>query len=397
MTLATPIVDEPVVYDNYAPKNFGDKYFGNTLVVDAIKKSMNSVAVKTCDYVGIDKYFEYAQEFGLTLSDNDKNYTLALGATTDGISPLELCSAYSVFPNNGLLKNSKFVRFVTYNNEQVLANDQNLFKQVLKPSTAQLMAVALLETVADGTAKSLSALPFAIAAKTGTSERGDGKNSDAWCVSFSNDYTMLVWCGSDVGMTEKGGGAPTKQSQNIWSAIDDLPTNDMRYTKQAKSFDTSDLISCDVDLYSTFAFKKTVAATENTSLEYRKTIFFDKANLPSASDSCFEKIPEPTFELTNNGRRAQISFVAEPIYEYELYRLDAFGVKLIKTYSILPKNYKQTSTIQDYNAILKTETVELYDYPFSFGNGVIYTLIAKLKGNPDIKNMSTKVLFVDNI
>lgn len=45
-------------------------------------------------------------------------------------------------------------------------------------------------------------------------------NSDAWCASYNNDYTVVVWHGSDSGMDEKGGGFATRQCQKTWRYIE---------------------------------------------------------------------------------------------------------------------------------------------------------------------------------
>lgn len=101
LTLATPVVDEKVDFSGYSPRNFNNKYYGETTVEEGIKKSMNSVALKTLSYVGLDKSAQYISNFGINIEYSDKNMALALGATANGVSPVDIAKAYSVFACGG--------------------------------------------------------------------------------------------------------------------------------------------------------------------------------------------------------------------------------------------------------------------------------------------------------
>ena len=395
INLTTPIVDEQVNFGGYSPSNFAGKYYGLTNVKEAIKKSMNSVAVKTCDYLGIDDYFDYVKRFGLSVTDEDKNYALALGATKDGLNPIELSSAYSVFANNGQKIDLSFVRFVMQNDEKVMPNEEKLSTQIIKSSTAQQISVALKETAKSGTAKSLSTLPFEVAAKTGTVERENGQNSDAWCASYNNSYTVLVWHGSDNGMTEKGGGYPTKQAKEVWQSIYENARRNVKDAQDLSSrflpIDTSDLYLCEVDLYSTLKSKKTVMSTQNVPLEYRYYEYFALDNMPNTVGSYFDEIKEQNFVLEQSNRGVTISFEKESAYEYDLIRTDIFGKHIISHFDSEILDLKS-----DFNNIDSSQkAVTFVDKPLSFGLPITYTLVAYLKSNPYIKNTSTKVVFVD--
>lgn len=385
LTLATPIVDEPIDFSGYKPTNFNDKYYGLTTIDEAIKKSMNSVAVKTVDYLGIDPFFDYVKEFGLGVNELDKNYALSLGATTDGISPLELASAYTTFANGGTHKKYSFVRLVVKDGEKIYSNDDEQ-KQIVKDSTAQLVNRALVDTVKDGTAKTLSVLPFELAAKTGTVERGDGKNSDAWSVSYNRGFTVLVWHGSDDGMDEKGGGLPTMSAKTVWQKL-------FEYDEEAfeTAFANDKLKIKEIDLYSTFRNQKITLTTQNVPLEYRKQQYFAFDDAVDANGSCFENIDEVELGVHSNRQNVEIEFEREKIYEYDLYRTDLFGTRLI---------YHLDSEILDLktdpnNISDAKEIVRLSDRPWTFGRAANYSLVVYLKDNPEIKNVSTKTVFVD--
>lgn len=111
------------------------------------------------------------------------------------------------------------IKFISADDRKIYVKDDASLP-VLRKSTADIMTYALKNTAADGTAKTLSALPFQVAAKTGTAQRADGNNSDAWCASYNQEYTVVVWHGSAKGMSEKGGGLPTKQCLAVWKEIE---------------------------------------------------------------------------------------------------------------------------------------------------------------------------------
>ncbi|MEG2451218.1 MAG: penicillin-binding transpeptidase domain-containing protein, partial [Clostridia bacterium] len=204
-------------FGDFSPSNFGDIYYGNTTPRDAIKHSMNSIAVKIMDYLSPEKAVLYARNFGIPLVDTDKNYALSLGATSKGVSPVKLASAYSVFARGGQKISPHYVKYVVKGDEKLLNCNLNQTK-VISAENAYLMTSALIDTVKFGTAKSMSVLPFQIAAKTGTVETKNSKNTDAWNVGYTSKHTVLVWHGAN-GMSEKGGGRPTHHAINIWKQV----------------------------------------------------------------------------------------------------------------------------------------------------------------------------------
>lgn len=312
VTLSTPIIDEKVAYSGYSPRNFNDKYYGDTTIEEGIKKSMNSVALKTMSYVGLDKSAEYISNFGVNLEYSDKNMALALGATANGVSPYEVAKAYSVFASGGNKFDDTLIDFISKDSRKVFVRN-DVSNCVIKRATADIMTYALCDTANDGTARTLSALPFQVAAKTGTAQRNDTSNSDAWCASFNQEYTVVVWHGSEKGMNEKGGGLPAKQCLAVWKAIAD------RYTLSQDFEYSDDVTLCDVDEYATKKNKTVMLASENTPIEYRKQCIFSKDLLPASSFE-FEKINSFDFDIRLDGKTVEIVFDSEPIYEYHVFK-----------------------------------------------------------------------------
>ena len=316
VTLSTPIIDEKVEYSGYSPRNFNDKYYGETTIEEGIKKSMNSVALKTISYVGLNKSAQYISNFGINIEYSDKNMALALGATANGVSPYEVAKAYSVFASGGNKFDDTLIDFISKDSRKVFVRN-DVSNCVIKRATADIMTYALCDTVNDGTARTLSTLPFQVAAKTGTAQRNDTCNSDAWCASFNQEYTVVVWHGSEKGMNEKGGGLPAKQCLAVWNEIAD------RYTLSQNFEYSDDVTLCDVDEYATKKNKTVMIASENTPIEYRKQCIFSKDLLPASSFE-FEKINSFDFDIRLDGKTVEMIFDSEPIYEYHVFK-NQFG------------------------------------------------------------------------
>lgn len=145
VTLATPITDEKVAYGDFSPSNFGGIYYGDTTIRQAIKKSMNSISVKTLSYIGVDAAVGTLANLGIQTEDADKNYALSLGALTNGVAVKEIADAYATFANDGHFKKANFVRYVVKNDRKLLSSDESLLKKVFKSSTCDQINSALIE------------------------------------------------------------------------------------------------------------------------------------------------------------------------------------------------------------------------------------------------------------
>ena len=96
------IVDEPVTYGSWSPKNWQGRFFGPLTVREGIRDSMNVLAVKAFMMVGAETSYQYMKDMGLEhLVEEDKAATTALGGLTQGVSVLEMTGAYACIANGG--------------------------------------------------------------------------------------------------------------------------------------------------------------------------------------------------------------------------------------------------------------------------------------------------------
>ncbi len=202
------ILDAPTTFNSagvpYSPRNFDRKFEGNITLRHAMAESRNVPAVKLAQRVGMPMVADYARRFGIT-SPILPFLPVALGAAD--LTLYEQTSAYTVFPNDGLRIEPRYIRKVTDYEGHLLEQDFPDAKDVISQHTARTMVSLLEEVVKHGTASSAKKLNHPIAGKTGTTN----DYTDAWFVGFTPSLTCGVWVGFDekrnLGENETGGHA----------------------------------------------------------------------------------------------------------------------------------------------------------------------------------------------
>lgn len=212
------INDEKINIDGYSPRNYNDKYYGNISLKQSLAISSNVCAVKVLNEIGTDFSYNYLKKFDLEISENDKNLSLALGSTKNGIKLSKLVGAYNVFCNNGSCYKPTCIKEITNENNEIIYKDVNNRKIIFNNDTTEIVREMLKETVKTGTAKKLNACKFTLYAKTGTVGNKDG-NTDAYSISFNSDYVLGVWLGGDLPNTITGGGLPSTYACNVWKEL----------------------------------------------------------------------------------------------------------------------------------------------------------------------------------
>lgn len=235
-TAATVIDDSPVFYragrEVWAPENYDRKFNGLTTIRRAIELSINVVAVKVLDQIGIDRAIDYAQNMGiknlvLEGRKNDRNLpSMALGGLTKGVTPLEMAAAYGTLANQGIYIEPIAFTKVTDKTGRVILEPKQEKRVVVSEQTAYIMTDMLKGVIKRGTGWRLADLPFPAAGKTGTTN--DSK--DIWFIGYTPHLVGAVWIGHDepTKMVNVAGG---KQPALIWKQVmeyahKNLPTQD---------------------------------------------------------------------------------------------------------------------------------------------------------------------------
>jgi penicillin-binding protein 1A len=203
-TEASIVYDVPVSYPDgtgkaWTPKNYGGGHSGAMTIFDAIKRSVNVVAVKVCEQVGPETVIEYAKRMGIN-SSLTPTLSLALGASE--VTLLDLTKAYTTFPNLGSWVWPTFVTKVEDRYGRAILEPQPYFTEAISPQTAYIMIDMLSAVATRGTAARVgAALKVPIAGKTGTTNA----QADALFVGFTPEYTCGVWVGRETRVTLGGG------------------------------------------------------------------------------------------------------------------------------------------------------------------------------------------------
>lgn len=93
------IVDAPISINGYKPQNYGNEYFGEVTLTEALTRSLNTVSVQLMQDVGPTEVIGLARRMGIT-ADLEPNLSLALGAS--GVPMIEMATAYATLGRGGV-------------------------------------------------------------------------------------------------------------------------------------------------------------------------------------------------------------------------------------------------------------------------------------------------------
>jgi penicillin-binding protein 1A len=174
----------------YEPKNYDHEFRGTVTLREALEDSRNVPTVNLMAKLTPKRVIQYARDLGLT-SPLPEYLSVAIGAGEGTL--LEMTSAYSAFPNQG-------VRMAPIAALEVLDRDGNSLEQhrpqpheALRADTAYIMTNLLEGVVQHGTAAAARSLNWPLGGKTGTTD----DYGDAWFIGFDPDITVGVWVGFD--------------------------------------------------------------------------------------------------------------------------------------------------------------------------------------------------------
>lgn len=240
-TAATVIDDSPLPDDvakkyltngePYQPKNDGTlSYSGPRTIRDAIRESINVIAVKLEDKISLKTGAEFAQKYGITLDSSDTHSisALALGELHHGANPMIMASAYGVFGNSGVYTTPTLYTKVVDKSGKVLLQNKLNTRKILSEQNSYIMYDLLKGPVgnspntagATGTNANIGDMP--VAGKTGTSS--DSKN--LWFCGLSPYYSCAVWIGNDDWSRFYGLGS--NDSAGLWGKIMKMATNGLQ-------------------------------------------------------------------------------------------------------------------------------------------------------------------------
>jgi penicillin-binding protein 1A len=217
-TPVTLLMDTPASFPGgagqpaYTPLNYDREFEGPITLRRALEQSRNVPAIRVMDQLGPNQVIAYARRLGLE-SPLPPYLAVALGAAEATL--VEMTSAYSVYPNQGVRMRPYSVLKVTDREGNVLEENRPEPKDAIRADTAYVMTSLLRGVVQRGTAQKAAALNWPIGGKTGTTD----DYTDAWFVGFDPDITIGVWTGFDQKRTMGPAGTGTESALPIWMDI----------------------------------------------------------------------------------------------------------------------------------------------------------------------------------
>lgn len=203
------LVDELTTYgaddagengDQYA--NVDHTYAGEVPMYEALGQSKNAATVWLLNEIGIDKGIRKLRQFGIPV-DAEKERKLgsiALGGMEEGVNPLQMASAYSVFANDGVRIEPYFIsKIVDPTGAVVVDNSKPKESRVLSTEVNDDMNRMLLYVFSNGNAQIAKPYGYEVAGKTGTTDRDTGEPgvNDQWIVGYTPDLVVASWAGYD--------------------------------------------------------------------------------------------------------------------------------------------------------------------------------------------------------
>lgn len=208
VTVYAPALDAGAItmastFDNYPvrllngspwPKNSPSGYTGLVTLSTGVSKSINTVAVRVIEKLGISNSYKFAtKNLGLTTlcADDMSSPSLGLGGLTKGTTTEEMAAAYASFANDGVYNSPRLYTKVEDSNDKTVLENKQDSHVAMKETTAYFMNKLLEGVVNSGTGTSAKFSGMTLAGKTGTTS----DNYDRYFVGYSPYYCAAVWTG----------------------------------------------------------------------------------------------------------------------------------------------------------------------------------------------------------
>jgi len=169
------------------PKNFDYKYRGEVNLHYALSNSLNVPAVKVLEYIELENFYNFLEkdlEFKAIQSLDNYQLGIALGALE--MSLFNLSKYFTIFPNNGVLKEIKINQ----------SENPSTGKEIALIEYIQLVNKILNDRKTGveqfGLKSDLNLFQPNYALKTGTSR----DFRDSWVIGFTPDFLVGVWVGN---------------------------------------------------------------------------------------------------------------------------------------------------------------------------------------------------------
>jgi penicillin-binding protein 1B len=196
VTPASMVWDEPTTwtYDQqeWSPRNYDSEYDGFVTLRRALALSRNIAAIKVAEQTGFDQVAALWRRTKIGRLELQGYPSIALGVFE--LTPMEVASAYTVFPNGGVIKPLRSIARVRSGEDSLMPKAVE-GPRIARESTTFLVTNMMRSVINEGTGASARGNGFTLdaAGKSGTTN----DLRDAWFVGFTPEVLAVVWVGFD--------------------------------------------------------------------------------------------------------------------------------------------------------------------------------------------------------
>lgn len=197
------------------PSNSSGSYSGDITLRYAVQTSKNTVAWNLLEELTPQAGLSYLKAMNFSkLDSRDEQSAISLGGFTNGVSAVEMASAYAAIENDGKFREPTCIVKITDAQDNVILETANEEKEVYKTNASRMMTDMLTTVIQEGTGRGLALENMPCAGKTGTTN----DNKDGWFVGYTSYYTTSVWVGYDM-PRELPGLTGASYPGSIWQAF----------------------------------------------------------------------------------------------------------------------------------------------------------------------------------
>ncbi|MDQ6809582.1 MAG: PBP1A family penicillin-binding protein [Verrucomicrobiota bacterium] len=199
---------------NWAPGNSDGKFEGVQPVSYGLIHSRNTMSVRVGEFAGLDEVQKTATTLGLGESI-PHGPAIYIGSFESDLK--DLTSAYTVFPNAGVRKQSYIIERIDDADHNPIYRAAHVTVPALDPSATWMASQLMEQVLTTGTAASAKSLGFKLPAAGKTGTTNDYK--DAWFIGYTSALTCGVWVGFDQPVTIIPHGYGAALALPVWTQV----------------------------------------------------------------------------------------------------------------------------------------------------------------------------------
>jgi penicillin-binding protein 1A len=217
-TAQSMVSDVPTSFDAgpdqppYEPQNYDREFKGDITLREALEGSRNIPAVRIMEALGPGEVIKFARMLGVS-SPMPPYLSLAIGSGEATL--IEMVSAYSAYPNQGVRMEPRYMLEVKDRAGNTIEQHRPEPREAIRADTAYIITSLLEGAVQHGTAAAARSLDWPLGGKTGTTD----DYTDAWFIGFDPDITLGIWVGYDQKRTIGHNQTGTVAALPIWMDI----------------------------------------------------------------------------------------------------------------------------------------------------------------------------------